>query len=159
VESGFVSQAIAGRVYGVVMTHGVVDADATTGARADIRTTRLREATPVTEPAPTDSLVTDGEVLHPVTDTIEAVNREGTVSLRCTECSHRYCDYTSDFKLAAVSRDMPLTSVSELNATGLVDEIILREFYCPGCGTMVAMDVQRKSEPVLPECHFIVASE
>ena len=38
-------------------------------------------------------------------------------------------------------RELPITAISELNALGRVDEMVLREFCCPGCGTSVAMDV------------------
>jgi hypothetical protein len=32
--------------------------------------------------------------------------------------------------------------------------VIAREFCCPGCGTVVAVDIQRAGEPLLPECVF-----
>jgi hypothetical protein len=44
--------------------------------------------------------------------------------------------------------------MSELNRLGRIDEIVLREFCCPGCGTAVAMDVQLREERVLDESRF-----
>ena len=51
-------------------------------------------------------------------------------------------------------RELPITAISELNALGRVDEMVLREYCCPGCGTSVAMDVQLAEEPVLEESRF-----
>jgi hypothetical protein len=51
-------------------------------------------------------------------------------------------------------RELPITAVSELNLLGRVDDIVLREFCCPGCGTSVAIDVQLRDEPVLEESRF-----
>jgi acetone carboxylase gamma subunit len=47
-------------------------------------------------------------------------------------------------------REVPLSAISPHNDLCL-PELRLREFYCPGCGTQIAVDVQRAGEPVLDE--------
>jgi N-methylhydantoinase B len=153
VRHGLVSDAIARSVYGVVVADGAADAAASEAARDAIRAARLRDGRPAHEGAG-GGTVHGGDVLHQVADTIEAVAADGDRALRCTECHHRFGAYGDDYKQGTLVRDLPITATSELNATGRVDEITLREFSCPGCGTAVAMDVQRREEPVLAESHF-----
>jgi N-methylhydantoinase B len=153
IRHGLLSAQIAREIYGVVLVEGTLDAAASVRARDEIRATRRREGRPVAAGAGGGTLA-GGEVVHRVADTVEAVDVDGVRSLRCTVCQHRFGDYGSDHKQATLVRELPITAVSELNRLGRVDEIVLREFCCPGCGTSVAMDVQRSDEPVLEESRF-----
>ncbi|MGH2930869.1 MAG: hydantoinase B/oxoprolinase family protein, partial [Solirubrobacteraceae bacterium] len=168
VREGLVSEALAAGVYGVVMRDGKVDGKATEAARSAIRAERLAEATPqdggsggtttggtvaggtVTGGMVTGGMVMGGTVLHPVGDTVEAVEHDGERSLRCTVCGYRFGPYDHDHKRSAVMRELPLTAISPHNALCL-PEIVLREFYCPGCGTAIAVDVQRSGDEILDE--------
>jgi N-methylhydantoinase B len=145
VRAGLVSEPIARAVYGVVTGNGAVDSSATAAARDAIRETRLRDGKPLgsLEAVTLD----DGEVSHHVCDTVEAVGD----GLRCSVCHHRFGDYSVDYKLASLMRELPITATSPLNRLGLVDRVVLREFCCPACGTAVAVDVQLREEPVLEE--------
>ena len=51
-------------------------------------------------------------------------------------------------------RELPITSMSPLNEHSTLDDIVLREFMCPGCGTSIAVDVQRRAEAILDEACF-----
>ena len=99
-----------------------------------------------------------GDVLHPVGDTVEAVLVDGERSLRCSLCHHRYGPYDHDHKRSAVMRELPLTAISPHNVRCL-PEFVLREFYCPGCATTVAVDVQRTEEPILDETRLSAGSD
>ena len=74
--------------------------------------------------------------------------------VRCTVCGYDVGDYHTDYKRGTLMRELPITATSPINELGLVDEIVLREFACPGCGTSVALDVQKRDEPVLQEACF-----
>jgi N-methylhydantoinase B len=158
VRHGLISPEIARDVYGVVLGDGgALDAAATEARRDELRATRLRDGRPVSDAAGPDggsSTLAGGEVAHRIADTVEAVDVDGARALRCSVCQRRLGDYGSDYKQATLVRDLPITAASELNALGRVDEMVLREFCCPGCGTAVAMDVQRRVEPVLDESTF-----
>jgi N-methylhydantoinase B len=149
VAKGLVSVAVAGSVYGVVVEDGRADEAATAERREEIRRARLDGAR-----APAASTgggtVEGGTVLHPVSDTVEAVEADGRRSLRCTECGYRYGAYEDDHKRAAAMRELPLTETSPHNHL-TAPEFVLREFYCPGCATSVAVDVQRTDEELLDE--------
>jgi N-methylhydantoinase B len=148
VGDGLVSDEVARSVYGVVLVDGGLDAAATEVAREEVRARRIRDGRPVRgREQPTAETLDRGVLRHHVCDTVEAVDH----ALRCSVCHHRFGDYTADYKLASLMRELPITDASPLNRLGLVDRVVLREFCCPGCGTAVAVDVQLRDEPVLDE--------
>ena len=102
--------------------------------------------------------VEGGVVLHPVSDTVEAVELDGERSLRCTECHHRFGPYEHDHKRSAAMRELPLVAISPHNRLCL-DRFVAREFSCPGCGTAVAMDVQDRDEPILDESTLVTTAD
>ena len=152
VQRGLVSPAIAESVYGVSLTDGTVDATATAATRDRIRASRLAESRPVAQLS--NEFLTDAETVHPVADTLEAVRSGEQMRVRCTVCGYDVGDYHTDYKRGTLMRELPITATSPINELGLVDEIVLREFACPGCGTSVALDVQKRDEPVLQEACF-----
>ncbi|HUB75860.1 MAG TPA: hydantoinase B/oxoprolinase family protein [Solirubrobacteraceae bacterium] len=153
VAAGLVSEAVAGRVYGVVLEDGAVDAAATLAARDEIRAERLRDGR---AGAGSNGAAADpgAAAEQMVCDTVELAGD----ALRCSVCHHVFGDRATDYKLASSMRELPITYSSPLNALGLVDEIVLREFSCPGCGTAVAVDVQRREEPLLAESSLAPAA-
>jgi acetone carboxylase gamma subunit len=74
----------------------------------------------------------------------------GDRNIACARCGHDFGDIHEDPKLAAVVAERPTTASSELNAYGS-DEFVLREYYCPDCGSMLCVNVQRQGDPVLVE--------
>ena len=97
-----------------------------------------------------------GRVLHPVSDSVEAVEHDGERSLRCSLCHYRYGGYEHDHKRSALMRERPLTDVSQHNWLCL-DEFVVREFYCPGCATALAGDVQLREDPIIDESRLSAA--
>jgi N-methylhydantoinase B len=152
VRGGLVSTEYARSVYGVIVSDGQLDASRTEVERDRMRAERLAGSRPV-DGGKGEGTLEDGVVLHPVSDTVEAVEAGGRRSLRCTVCHYRFGDYQADHKRAAVMRELPLTAVSPHNIL-CMPEFKVREFYCPGCGTQVAGDVQRSDEPILDESTF-----
>jgi N-methylhydantoinase B len=149
VREGLVSEELARTVYGTIVRDGQLDPVATTAERDRIRAERLAASSPV-DGAHGGGTLDGGTVLHPVSDTVEAVEVDGKRSLRCTVCHYRFGDYTEDHKRASVMRELELTAISPHNFLCL-PEFKVREFYCPGCGTAIANDVQRSDEPILDE--------
>jgi N-methylhydantoinase B len=149
VAKGLVSREIARSVYGVVIEDGVLDEQRTEAERALIRRARLDEGR-APESNSGGGTLEGGTVLHPVSDSVEAVEVGGARSLRCTVCHYRFGSYDDDHKRAAVMRQLPLTATSRHNHLTL-QEFVLREYSCPGCATSLAVDVQRADEPILDE--------
>jgi N-methylhydantoinase B/oxoprolinase/acetone carboxylase alpha subunit len=151
-----VSQAIADSVYGVVLGAGEAagaDEAATTARRAALRQERLAAARPV-RPGQGGGTAVGGQVLHPVGDTVEAVALDGRRLLRCSRCHYVLGDYTEDYKQGTVYRDIPLTAESPLNNLCQLDTYVFRQFFCPGCGTLMITDVQDAGEEIRDECRL-----
>lgn len=149
---GHVSDGVASSTYGVVIRDDEVAAEETEQLRERLRGERLSESSPVTKVS--ERVLADATPVHPVVDTVEAVELAGERRLRCTDCHHDLGDYRDDFKTWTVMRERSIEALSPLNKLGLVDVIVAREFFCPGCGAAVALDVQKRGDLILPECRF-----
>jgi N-methylhydantoinase B len=153
VRRGLTSAGVARTVYGLVLSGGRVDAAATDAARARIRAHRLAEAVPASAAAGSTP-AGGGELLHPIADTVEAVVVGGERLIRCSVCDTRLGAHGEDYKLGTVMRERSFAELSPLNEAAPPVGLVAREFYCPGCGTAVALDIQPAGSPVLPECTF-----
>jgi acetone carboxylase gamma subunit len=60
--------------------------------------------------------------------------------VHCAECDHRYGPAARDPKLGALVR--------ETAAPGPAAPLT-REFFCPGCALLIALDVQQAGDPLL----------
>jgi N-methylhydantoinase B len=156
VGEGLVSVEAAHSVYGVVLLDGEVDAEATQALRETFRAERLAGARPLEGDAG-GGTIEDAAVLHPVSDSVEAVEHGGERSLRCSVCHYRLGPYDHDHKRSALMRERPLTDVSRHNRLCLED-FVLREFYCPSCATALAADVQLRDDPIIDETRLWTAS-
>ncbi|HLW96124.1 MAG TPA: hydantoinase B/oxoprolinase family protein [Solirubrobacteraceae bacterium] len=156
VAEGLVSVDAARSVYGVVVAGGEADAAATEALRETFRAERLATASRLEGDAG-GGTVEDAVVLHPVSDSVEAVEHDGERSLRCSLCHYRLGPYDHDHKRSALMRERPLTDVSRHNRLCLED-FVLREFYCPGCATALAADVQLRDDPIIDETRLWTAS-
>lgn len=75
----------------------------------------------------------------------------GGAEIRCAECSYSFGPATQDPKVSAVFAERSLSELSELNRFATTAELILREFYCPGCGGLIGANVQRPDDPLMIE--------
>ncbi len=75
----------------------------------------------------------------------------GTWSVHCAACEHRYGDADRDPKLGAVLRERSIADLSPLNAEGFTERLVAREFYCPGCALLIAVNVQQQGDPIMLE--------
>jgi N-methylhydantoinase B len=155
VRAGLVSEEAALAVYGVRLDDGHVDVDATEATRERIRQERLEQGE-LPENSAGGGTIEDATVLHPVSDTVEAVEANGVRSLRCIVCHYRLGDYSDDHKRAAVMRQRPLRAASEVDRL-VGDDVVLREYCCPGCATLIAADVQLLGDPILDESRLASA--
>jgi N-methylhydantoinase B len=149
VYEGLVTEPRARSVYGVVLAGGELDEPGTLATREQFRAERLALGSPLEGDAGGGTLA-GGRVLHPVSDSVEAVEHDGERSLRCSLCHYRYGGYEHDHKRSALMRERPLTDVSQHNWLCL-DDFVVREFYCPGCATSLAADVQLRDDPIIDE--------
>jgi N-methylhydantoinase B len=153
VQDGLVSIEIARAVYGVVVVDDVVDEPSTAAERDSVRERRRSEGVLPDDARPGREVKAEGEPLHRVNDTVEAVSVAGEDALRCAICHHRFCAYVEDYKRSSVMRELALAATVPGNSACRAD-YVLREYSCPGCGTAVAMDVQQRDELLQDESRF-----
>ena len=148
VRDGLVSEPMALALYGVSVLEGEPDETATELERDRLRAVRLAEAR---SPADEPGAGLDGAIaVHPVCDTVEAVELDGRRRLRCRLCHHDLGAYEANPKRAAKMRELPLAAINPHNHCAC-ETYVLREYYCPGCATSIAADVAERDEPILDE--------
>jgi acetone carboxylase gamma subunit len=76
---------------------------------------------------------------------------EGVLNVDCAECGHHFGPAERDPKLAACMSERSIADLSSLNAVGMTDLLVARHFFCPSCGLLFAVNVQRKGDPVMLE--------
>jgi acetone carboxylase gamma subunit len=55
-------------------------------------------------------------------------------------------------------RERSFAELCRLNEVAPPTDLVAREYCCPGCGTALAVDIQRADEPPLPECRFVTTN-
>jgi N-methylhydantoinase B len=151
---GHISAEIAHTVYGAALgADGAVDAAATARRRQELLGERLRAARvpaprPGPGPAPHDA-ESIGDVYW--------IDREAGL-FRCHRCGHSLGPLSSDPKLAMAVLEHP---VHEL-MPGLApvsnfvdDEVVWRQFLCPGCGVRLTGEAGYPGEPAVQELLLI----
>jgi N-methylhydantoinase B len=146
VAAGVVSAADAEHQYGVLVADGRLDADATERRRAELRRERLNAAGIDRDPAAVDASPPGGAVV--IGEDIW-IDRD---AYHCAHCGEEIGALSEHPKQRLAVRERPLQELGARfhdPATYVDDEIVWREFLCPGCGTRLATEVARPSDDVL----------
>lgn len=132
VRVGRVSRDWAERAYGVV----VGDRDATERLRASIRAERLGS-----EPSRAAAPDPDGGGGRRLTESL----RVGDDGLHCGHCGTSLGAVDANWKAdAAASREQPLTAANPIIRDPAIytdEQVAYREYYCPGCATMLDNEI------------------
>ena len=54
-------------------------------------------------------------------------------------------------------RERSIAELSDWNRFGLVEEIVVREYYCPRCALLASTEVRRRGEPPLADTRLALA--
>ena len=151
VELGYVSHEAATEIYGVVIDNDAgVDIIKTEARRLQIRTERIGGPPSRTIQESDGYRVSEYLVLKPSAE-LSGKNRNHA-RMHCRMCDSAICGMTENYKDAVIQRRLPVSAAgSMMNDPGLyVDAgIELRQFVCPGCGTLLEMEVACESDSVL----------
>jgi acetone carboxylase gamma subunit len=98
-----------------------------------------------------DASATEVTVIHSIGDAFAVVAGGQGPEIHCSKCDFSFGARSEDPKLAAVVAERSIVESSDLNEYGAVDDLVLREYYCPGCGAMIAANVQQHGDAVLRE--------
>ncbi|MFM9968862.1 MAG: hydantoinase B/oxoprolinase family protein [Burkholderiales bacterium] len=158
VAAGLVSTQVARDVYGVATiaahaNHALrIDAEATLALRAQFRARRLAEGRRLpSRDTPASPIGAGGTaVLAQHIGAALCRSEPGAhAQFLCRQCNSSICRTDEDPKTGALARTTPMALLSPWNQYGLVDEIVVREFCCPACAHLFAVEVRRKDDPVL----------
>jgi N-methylhydantoinase B len=86
-----------------------------------------------------------GEYLEVVTDGAER-------RFRCAKCGHDLGPTADNYKDHTLVREAPLQEAGPLIGDPkrfIDDEMVFRQYFCPGCVTLIENEVNRASEPPL----------
>ncbi len=141
VGSGAVTARIADLVYGVVLAaDGAADAAATERRREAIRAERRTGSTSRDAPAFRSRAWTG--VLRPHEYLEVARGDLGETAIRCVRCGHLVCRAADNYKRHALRRDRDLAALSgRPMPDGRPYLGVYREYACPGCATLLQVDV------------------
>lgn len=137
VTRGRISEAGAGRFYGVILKDGDVDADATAARRTLVRAQRRAWPRRTTDEAP------ERDVTAParrVGDKLLLVGAaEGGCAFAC-ECGHVFCSSDQNWKDHAAHSEL---GAAELGAkVRLHPDLVADGYACPGCGSLLEVEVR-----------------
>jgi acetone carboxylase gamma subunit len=91
------------------------------------------------------------DAVHGVGEAYLVVRGEDGNRIECARCGTDLGAGDEDPKLGAAVAERTIVEVNELNRFGAVEDLVVREYYCPSCGAMIAANVQRKGDPILRE--------
>lgn len=98
------------------------------------------------------------EVVMRIGEAISVVRQDGELLFECARCGYSYgSTEMGDPKKEALMREVPIGDLNSWNKFGLVDEFVVREFYCPKCGLMIAANTQRKGEDIVMDYNLNLA--
>jgi N-methylhydantoinase B len=145
-----ISAAAALADYGVVLdSRGAVDQPATEAARNSRRAQRLaRAAPPLTSPAAVPGERRDR---RRVTDAVALVEYAAGPVWSCEHCGHLLSDGREGYRAGAASwQSVPCDVDPERypDPRPHTDrDVVLREWYCPSCGSLLAVDACLADDP------------
>jgi N-methylhydantoinase B len=159
VERSLVSTEWAARSWGVVLDEaGRVDPSATAARREELREERRRAAT---APSPDGSAAGSWNPAEEGVRLSEALyyqSNAGAPVYRC-RCGHVLGAADVPYKQLTAQARFPVQRIGpEVNPNHIGGERFeLREFYCPGCYTLLEVEIARPADPVLDDARLDLA--
>lgn len=91
-----------------------------------------------------------------ISDKLHVVVENNVKQVACTRCNHLYGPLIDNVKSYAKMKTFPITKAGPmLNPWTVQDDFELREFYCPSCATMISVELNKKSEPILWDIEIV----
>ena len=144
VRVGVSTAETARRIYGVVLRgeSGEADAAETEALRRAVRTARLEQATPVTPGLERNAKAADWQPLVRIHETLEVGHNGNGKQIRCMRCGFLFGSPDENYKKRCLKRVVELDEIGgQRPASG--DPYLGRyhEYICPGCATLLQVDL------------------
>lgn len=152
VALGLCTREEARRLYGVALgADGKVNAADTTALRDSMRATRGQRGRRLGDAwKPGTSF--EGRELFRYGEILAVRETAAGPTIGCRSCGAVLCPATEDPRQRSVLIEEPIENLSPLNAYGHTDEVVVRQYCCPGCLTLFSTDVRlRADDPRAPE--------
>ena len=147
-EDRSITAAAARAIYGAVIDdEGTVDAGATEAHRARVRAGRVRKHGAAQKARPGALVFEAGSCLNVLVD------GEGRY-WACGKCSAPLGATAENYKDGCICEDQPVSASNPLigEPTRFIDDTVeFRQFFCPGCGTLIDNEVAVDSDPILTD--------
>ena len=152
IRAGRTSPDAADRIYGVRLDGGGVDEAATAKRREQLQAERLARGTNSSDAAGNGSAggladaagfeATDAEVVLHFHEYLHLVRVGGNLIVRCRKCAHVFCGGGENYKNGAIEITMDLEELAgERVPSGEPYRGVLLGYVCPGCATLLQVDV------------------
>ena len=158
-ESRAVSVNAAREIYGVVLeSNGEVNSSETQKLRDAIRT--KRKSYPVNGSASHKVMQLGGKIFKEVTENLclqyPESGKTGKSNLRwsCRHCTTDLGSASENYKFGCARYDAPIAAANPNigDWTRYVDDKpFFRQFFCPGCGSLIENEVARDGDPLLQD--------
>ena len=83
----------------------------------------------------------------PLQENLEVSTDANGSQIRCSKCSHVYCQVGDDWRRVARVRHFPPTKAGPL-MKDFMERLLLEQFYCPSCGALLETRMVEKTEIV-----------
>lgn len=148
VANDLVTEALAQRIYGVILARGVVDRAATEKERAAIRARRLDVAAPALSVLGETGFFAEGDWVRDACNQGTLAYGEAVVfdfehnQARCQACGHILGTAHEDFRRGCALEQAPVTHAGPGRGEDYsLGRVRLHLFYCPGCGRQLEAGV------------------
>ncbi len=146
VALGYLTLARAEQLHGVFLRDGEVDVARTTAAREAIRAARLARARTPNTAHP----VVEGATVGTLGLGIEIAEHAGERQARCLRCHAWLATAPADWKHGAAVAERRVDEIATGGRAPAV-AVILRELFCPGCGTALEVEVTLAGTAIEPD--------
>jgi len=145
IDNRAVSVDAARDIYGVVITADeTLDAEATKALRQSRRDARRRKDGKVK--------ILSGQVVAQITDNLAIRKVNGGMHTCCAKCAADLGPIRENYKDHAVREDNPIQASNPHVGDWerfIDDRPVFRQFFCPGCGSLLENEISRADEAVL----------
>lgn len=154
VESMAVSVAAAKSIYGVVIKGDKLDRAATTRLRKRMRQARMRRRHSSQKDFKPGIILETALVRQVTAKLVVRKSPEGGRSKRwcCAACNTDLGPTSENYKLGCAREDAPIASANPNvgDWKRYIDQKpVFRQFFCPGCGSLVENEIARADDPLL----------
>jgi len=147
-EDYSITAAAALSIYGAVLSDEVtVDVEATAKLRAGIRAERVHKDGRTAN-------IRNGTVVFEAGTCLNAMTDERGQYWACKKCSTDLGAMTENYKDACIRENHPVSDSNPLIGAPdrfIDDPVSFRQFFCPGCGSLIDNEVAVDTDPVLTD--------